>query len=128
MAKTYTLGDLQHAIMSVLWERGEATVSQVHQDLLPDRGLAPTTVATMLVKLEKKGVVQHRKDGRRFIYRATVSEGEVRSSMIGELTQRLFDGSTAALVSHLLEGGSLDAQELEQLQALIAQHDTKEAF
>ena len=129
MPKTYTLGDLQHAIMRVLWQEGEATVTQVHQDLLEDRGLAPTTVATMLVKMEKKGVVGHRKDGRRFVYRPIVSEAEVRSSMVGELTQRLFDGNAAALVSHLLTEGDIDSEDLEQLRALVARHEaTKETF
>jgi len=123
MPKTYTLGDLQHAIMSVLWQEKEATVAQVHQDLLAERGLAPTTVATMLMKMEKKGVVAHRKDGRRYVYRPTVSEAEVRSSMVGELTQRLFGGNSAALVSHLLTEGDIDSEDLEQLRALVARHE-----
>ena len=48
----HTLGELQHAIMQVLWERDEATVAEVLEALHPDRGLAPTTIATMLRKME----------------------------------------------------------------------------
>ena len=79
------LGELQHAIMAVLWDRGEATTADVHEALRDDRGLALTTIATMLRKMEDKGVVLHRVDGRQFVYRAAVSEDQVRRSMVGEL-------------------------------------------
>jgi BlaI family transcriptional regulator, penicillinase repressor len=80
------LGKLQLAIMRVLWRRGEAAVAEVHEDLEAERELAPTTVATMLAKLEHKGVVAHRTEGRRFIYRPLVNEELVRRSMVDELT------------------------------------------
>lgn len=117
--KTVTLGDLQLAIMRELWTRGEATAAEVHQALLEERGLAPTTIATMLTKLEKKGVITHRREGRRFVYRATVSERHVRRSMVGQLTERLFGGDRAALVSHLLSEHETDAEELAALQEMI---------
>jgi len=126
MKQQHSLGDLQLAIMRVLWRRGEAAVAEVHEALRAERGLAPTTVATMLVKMEKKGVVTHRTAGRRFIYRAAVTESEVRRSMVGELTDRLFQGNVTALVNHLLSEHELDADELAQLQALIARHHQME--
>jgi len=123
---THTLGDLQLAIMRVLWARGEAAASQVHEALLDERGLAPTTIATMLKKMEDKGVVVHRAEGRRFLYRPTLSEGEVRRSMVGELTERLFLGDAAALVSHLLSEADLDAGELAELRARITEREKEE--
>ncbi len=124
--KQTTLGDLQLAIMRVLWERGEAAVAEVHEALRDERGLAPTTIATMLVKMEKKGVVTHRSERRKFLYRPVVSEQEVRRSMVGELTERLFQGNTAALMSHLLAEHDLDARELAQVKDLIARHDKED--
>jgi BlaI family penicillinase repressor len=115
----HTLGDLQHAIMRVLWSSGEATTAEVHDALYGERGLAPTTIATMLRKMEDKGVVDHRVDGRHFVYRATVSEDEVRSSMVGELLERLFAGDPAALVSHLVTDRGMDEAELENLRTLL---------
>ncbi|MEW6072101.1 MAG: BlaI/MecI/CopY family transcriptional regulator [Planctomycetota bacterium] len=120
MEPSHHLGDLQHAIMRVLWERGEATVAQVHEALRGERERALTTIATMLTKLEKKGVVAHRTDGRQFVYRARVSEREVTRSMVSELTQRLFGGDVGALVGHLLTEQEIDPRELERLRALIA--------
>ncbi len=84
------LGDLQLAIMRVLWASSEASAAQVHRSLYPQRALALTTIATMLRKMETKGVVNHRRDGRQFLYRPTIAEGEVHRSMVGDLVDRLF--------------------------------------
>ncbi|MCP3914419.1 MAG: BlaI/MecI/CopY family transcriptional regulator [bacterium] len=119
MKQSIQLGDLQLAIMRELWIRGEATVAEVHAALLEGRGLALTTIATMLSKMEKKGVVTHRTAGRQFVYSPTVSEREVNRSMVGELTERLFAGSAAALVNHLLTEQQIDPDELGQIQRQI---------
>ncbi len=123
----HTLGELQHAIMEVMWSRGEATAAAVHGALFESRGLAPTTIATMLRKMEDKGVVRHRVEGRHFVYEATVSRDEVRSSMVGELVDRLFAGDPAALVSHLVADLELEESDLERLRSLLdAAEDEKD--
>lgn len=119
MSTRHRLGDLQLAIMRVLWERGEAAVADVHAALEPERGLAPTTIATMLTKMEDKGVVAHRAEGRRYIYRPTVSEPEVQREMLAELTERLFLGDVTAVVSTLLADHDVDREELAALRELI---------
>src|SRR5512140_2319626 len=113
------LGELQHAIMAVLWRLGEATTADVHAALV-ERGLAFTTIATMLHKMEDKGVVAHRADGRQFVYRPTVSEDLVRRSMVGELVERLFGGDPKALVAHLVSEHEIDGSELEGLRRRLA--------
>jgi predicted transcriptional regulator len=122
-----TLGELQHAIMAVVWDRGEATTAEVHE-ALAERELAFTTIATMLRKMEDKGIVAHRAAGRQFVYRATVSEDEVRRSMVGELVERLFGGDPRALVAHLVSENEIDAAELRGLrQRLEPARDRKKA-
>jgi predicted transcriptional regulator len=116
----HTLGDLQHAIMKVLWERGEATSAEVHEALLAERGLAFTTIATMLRKMEDKGVVRHRAEGRQFVYGATVSATQVRRSMVTELIERLFEGDAKALVAHLVSEREIDAADLQELRRRVA--------
>jgi BlaI family penicillinase repressor len=124
---SHHLGDLQLAIMRVLWNRSEATVADVHETLEPERGLALTTIATMLTKMEKKGVVDHRAEGRRFIYRPLVSEDQVRRSMVSDLTSQLFRGDVTALVNHLLSEHDIESGELTQLREMIAARERKEA-
>ena len=119
MTRSHQLGDLQLAIMRVLWAQAEATVAQVHQELEPERGLALTTIATMLSKMEKKGIVTHRSEGRVFVYLPTISEEDVHRSMVADLTERLFEGSPAMLVNHLLTKQEIDAGELAEIRRLI---------
>jgi predicted transcriptional regulator len=115
------LGDLQLAIMRELWRRGEATVAEICAALRAERGLALTTIATMLRKMEQKGIVTHRAEGRVYVYVPTVRERDVHVSMVGDLVSRLFGGDALALVNHLVDEGEIDRAELAELQRLIAQ-------
>ncbi len=121
------LTDLQLAIVRLLWDRGECTVVDVQEGLLPTRSLAQTTVATLLSRLEKRGVVSHRVAGRQFLYQAEVSEPMVRQSMVGELTDMLFAGRPSALVSHLIAERDIDASELDEMKRLITQAEQRVA-
>ena len=116
--KTYRLGDLQLRIMRVLWNLGPASVAQV-QDRLEGDPLAYTTVATMLRKMEDRGLVRHREHQRRFIYEAAVTAEDVTRSMADDLVDRLFEGSLADAVSHLLETREVSPRELARLEQLI---------
>jgi BlaI family penicillinase repressor len=117
--RIHHLGELQHAIMRVLWTLGEGTVAQIHEALPPEHRRALTTIATMLTKMERKGVVTHRSEGRFFVYLPSVVEQDVRRTMVEDLTERLFDGDVAALVSHLITEQEIDRDELARLQKLI---------
>ncbi len=70
----------------------------------------------MLRKMEEKGVVAHRVDGRQFVYRPKVSEDQVRRSMVGELVGRLFGGDPKALVAHLVSENEIEPEELDELR------------
>ena len=119
------LGDLQLAILRTLWQRGEAPVSVVHE-ALSERGLALTTIATMLRKMEEKGLVAHREQGRQFCYRAEVDPELVQKNLVGDLVTRLFDGDPLALVNHLLRAGELELDELEDLRQTVAEAERRQ--
>ena len=114
------LTDLQVDLLEVLWGRGEATVAEVQEALLGNRGLATSTVAPLLSRLEKRGVVIHRADGRQYVYRAQVSREQVRDSMVSALTYRMFSGDVAELVSHLLTEAETSPGALARVKRLIA--------
>lgn len=120
------IGELQHAIMAVLWQRREASSAEVHQALLAERGLAPTTIATMLRKMEDRGLVTHRAAGRQFLYTPQVSESEVRRSAVKRVVDRLFEGDPMALVSHLVSEREIDQTELEELRRRVETATRKE--
>lgn len=119
--KAHRLGDLQLKIMKVLWQRGEGTVGDVFSVVSKERDLAYTTIATMLRKMEARGLVTHRADGRTFIYRAAIDAHAVTSKMSEHLLDRFFEGSLAELVSHLLSTREVSRAELAKIEKLIAE-------
>lgn len=121
--RIHRLGDLQLRIMQVLWGRpgGEATVGEVHEAIGRDPDLAYTTVATMLRKMEARGLVAHRAEGRSFVYFAKVAAAEVSRSMADHWVERLFAGSLLDAVHHLLTTREVSQAELRQLEKLIAE-------
>lgn len=124
--KTHRLGDLQLRIMKVLWERREATVAEVLDTLDDtDKTLAYTTIATMLRKMEARGLVSHRSEGRSFIYLPKIAAEDVSRSMADHLVDRLFEGSLLDAVSHLLTTREVSKDELKQLEKLIAERKKK---
>ena len=125
MLGRHQLTELQLAILRVLWARGEATVQDIWEALHAERGLAQTTVATMLSRLERRGVVTRRAQSRQYRYRAAVTEREVQHSMVGELTERLFDGDVTALVQHLLSGEDVSPGDIAKIRDMIERVETK---
>jgi predicted transcriptional regulator len=109
---------LQLDLMRGLWARGEATAAEVLELLRPRRKLAATTVATLLSRLEKLGVVAHRVEGRSYVYRACASESEVRRSLVGRV-KHAFAGDVTALLAQLIDDGEIGAQDLARVRELI---------
>lgn len=120
----HRLGDLQLRIMKVLWERGEAAVSDVHE-ALGHAEFAYTTLATMLRKMEARGLVTHRAEGRSFVYKASVAAEAVSRGMADHLVDRIFEGSLPDVVNHLLRTRDVSREELAQLEKLIAERKRK---
>ena len=125
MAHPTRVGKLELLVLEQLWHHGEATVVQVHEALSRDRRVAPTTVSTILRRMEEKGFVTHRTEERRFLYRPLFERNELRQSMVGDLVEQLFGGSTAELMSHLVDEGQLDRKQLDRLRKLVDAKKTK---
>jgi predicted transcriptional regulator len=113
--KSSTLTPQELEIMKVVWQKGEATVRDVYEDLLERRKIAYTTVMTMLNVLETKGHLRKRQDDRAFVYKPTKPEATVVRSMVREFVDRLFDGAAEPLVVHLLKDRHFTRKELEEL-------------
>jgi predicted transcriptional regulator len=114
------LSDLQIAVVRVLWRNGETSVTDIAKVLGDERGLKHTTVATLLTRLEKRGVVEQRREGRQLIYRALISEPQVRRSMVADLVGSLFGGDSRELVAHLVRESELAPGDLENLRKRLA--------
>ena len=103
--------------MSVLWERGPSTVSEV-QESLPDE-LAYTTVLTVLRVLEEKGHVAHTSEGRAHRYAPLVERQAAGKSALRRIKDRLFSGSPEMLLTRLVEDGNVTDEELRRMRDLL---------
>jgi BlaI family transcriptional regulator, penicillinase repressor len=121
----FRLGDLQLRILQILWERGEATVADVHKALGGHSRFAYTTIATMLRKMEGRDLVSHREEGRLFVYKARVAAQAVSRDIADHWVERLFGGSLTHAVNHLLTTREVSAEELRELERLIAERKRK---
>jgi BlaI family transcriptional regulator, penicillinase repressor len=115
-----SLSELQIALMRVLWDRGETSTADVAAVLADERGLAHTTIATLLTRLEKRGVVVQRRDGRQLFYRAAVEESDVRRSMVADLIGALFAGDANELVAHLVQEAEIAPDDLARIRERLA--------
>jgi predicted transcriptional regulator len=119
MTERQQLTELQIAILRLLWERGEATIAELWEALHAERGLAQTTVATLVARLQRRGVVARRTQDRQFVYRSMVSEADVQHSMVRELTERVFGGDVTAMVTHLLSARDMTPGDLARVREMI---------
>ena len=117
--KSPTLTEAELRLMDVVWESGPATVHQILEALPGRPALAYNSVLTTIRILEKKGYVQHLKDGRAHVYQAVIGRKEATRSEVRNLVGRFFKNSHELLLLNLLEDRSLDAQELQRLRELL---------
>lgn len=116
---TVKLSDLQITVMKVLWQHGKLSVSQTHQYLNQSRELALTTVATLLKRMQEKGIVGHEKQGRQYLYFPLVTESEVKTSMLSNILTSLFDGKADELVHHLVAQDDVAEDDLKKIEQLL---------
>lgn len=119
--------ELELEILKVLWQLGPATVRQVREALVPVRDLAYTSVMTVMSIMTGKGYVSRTKDGRTFVYRAIYREEKASKNLLQDIVDRVFGGSTTAVMQHLLETSELDDEELKQIRTLINRKSRGEA-
>ncbi|HTR76493.1 MAG TPA: BlaI/MecI/CopY family transcriptional regulator [Gemmatimonadaceae bacterium] len=120
----FTLGSRELDIMAVLWEIGSGTVSEVRERLPAD--LAYTTVLTILRKLEAKGFLKHKVEGKAHRYVPKLARRTARASALGRVLDTLFDGSPDMLLAHLVDAHQVSADELKRMRKRLAAHARSE--
>lgn len=112
-------GRLQHRIMQILWARKKVSARDITDALNQDEAVAHSTVQTLLRKLEVKGAVAHEVDERTFVFFPLVEEQKAKKSATRLLIDRVFGGSIAGLMAHLLENEKISKAELEEIRQRI---------
>jgi len=118
---------LEMQVLSVLWERGPATVREV-QAALPDGKIrAYTTVLTVLQVMEKKGLLTHTSQGNTHVYTPATTRRQTIGPVLINLVRQMFGGSPATAMQHLLAEHEVSPEELARLKQLLADHEAKNA-
>jgi predicted transcriptional regulator len=117
--KSNTLTEAELRLMKILWRRGESAVTDLVAALPDGEQLAYNSVLTTIRILEQKGYVDHRQEGRAFIYRPCVAEDEAGRSEVRNVLHRFFGNSREQLVLSLLDGEGISEDELQRLRELI---------
>lgn len=109
----------------LVWQLGNASVGQVHDAMPADRKMDYSTVQTYLRRLEEKGYLKSRREGRNKLYSARIRPGTVIGEAVGEITDQLFDGRVMPLVRHLVDDRGISDSEIRELRDLLDQLDQK---
>src|ERR1700761_4237177 len=118
--RSITLTEAELRIMRVLWDRGESLVSDLVAAMPEETPLAYNSILTTVRILEQKGYVDHRQEGRAFLYSACVEEHDASRSEVRHVLNRFFDNSRERLMLSLLGDGDISADELQRLKDAIA--------
>jgi predicted transcriptional regulator len=116
----------ERQIVEAVYRLSEATVAEVREQISNPPGY--DSIRTTMRLLEEKGVLSHRRDGQRYVYRATVEKGAARQSALHELVRTFFDGSAeaAALALLALDRDEVGEAEILRLRSRLAEHESTE--
>jgi predicted transcriptional regulator len=118
-AQEAQLSPLELEVMRVLWESAELDAKEVRERLLSERDLTDSTVRTLLRRVEAKGFAGHRKEGRRFLYRATQTSDSAATDEVAGIVRRFYEGSVRQLLVGMVGEGMVDAKQLRELSEAI---------
>jgi predicted transcriptional regulator len=113
-------------ILSVLWEKGEATVREVFEVINQQKKTSYTTILKFMQIMHEKGLVKRNENSRAHIYRAKIKQTETGKQMLDEVMNKVFGGSALKLVQQVLENETTSAEEMSQVRKMIEQAE-KEA-
>jgi len=112
-------------ILRILWLRGPSTVREVHEALSEKKDLGYTTVLKLLQIMTAKGTVRRDEGQRAHVYEACQPATETKRQLVGDVLQRVFEGSASELMIHALEGRKTSKKELEELRRLLDEYERR---
>ena len=116
--KLAALSPAETEVLALVWGRERATVGQVCQAVAAKRQVSYATVQTLLRRLEKKGYLKHKTEGKAHVFFAAVGKAAVIERTVGDFVERLFGGDPLALMMHLANHGGIGEGDIERLKAL----------
>ncbi len=106
-------------ILSVLWDKGEATVRTVHEELTKTKDAGYTTTLKLMQIMFEKNLVTRDSSSKTHIYTPAVTKEKTQNQFVNKMVNSLFAGSTSQLVMHALGGNNASDAELDKIEQLI---------
>jgi BlaI family penicillinase repressor len=106
-------------ILQVLWNKGLASVREVHEELAKTKDVGYTTTLKLMQIMNEKGLVKRDDSVKTHIYQAAMSREKTQKHLLGRMIDGLFGGSTTQLVLQALGNHKASEQELEEIQKLL---------
>ncbi len=119
------LGEVEQAVMDFLWTHGPSTAEICREALASSRPMKDSTIRTVLRRLEEKGYVDHKVEGRTFVYAASDARQNVAVRAVRGIIDRFCGGSAEQLVLGMVDSDVLDRKQLERLARKIAENEGK---
>jgi BlaI family penicillinase repressor len=116
---------MELAILRVLWERGPATVRDVHQVLDAEKPTGYTTVLKLLQIMTVKGMVTRNEEERAHVYEARLPAENTKRQLVSDLVQRAFAGSASELMMHALSEQKTSRAEIDEIRRMLDEHERK---
>ncbi len=117
--KLRAMSPAETEILRLVWQLGPATVQQIQAALPAQRAVAYKTVQTLLRRLEQKGYLKHRTEGKAHVFCPAVRREAVVKRTVLDFLDRLFGGDPRPLMQFLAREGRIDAKDIEELKELI---------
>src|ERR1700685_3918857 len=114
------LSNLEHQLMEILWKSGPGTAEQIREALAPKHALKDSTIRTVLRRLQEKGYVNHKIEGRACVYSGAEKPRNVAVRAVRQILDRFCDGSLEQLLVGLVENEVVDRAELQKLAQKLA--------
>lgn len=106
-------------ILQILWEKGEASVREVHEILVKNKDVGYTTTLKMMQIMHEKGLVNRDSSARTHIYSANVSRESTQQHLLDRMIANVFNGSAARLVMHALGNHTASAEEIAEIKKYL---------
>lgn len=119
MKRLPQVSDAEFKVMDIIWKYEPISTNDIVDYLLTEKDWSPKTIQTMLFRLEKKGVITHEREGRRFIYSALIQKESYMESEGRTFINRFFEGALGQMVVNFLDQQDLSDEDIDDLQAIL---------
>lgn len=119
MKNLFTISEAEYQVMKIIWAKAPISTNEVVEELIKTREWSPKTIQTLLSRLVKKGVLDHKKESRKFVYTSLVKEEEYLEQESDTFLNRFYEGTLNSMVVNFLEQDKLTKNDIDELKRIL---------